>query len=276
MKIRQPAVAGKFYPGTKDELNIQLTQILKKENRHINTSLASKQIIGAIVPHAGYIYSAWQAIHFFEILRKSDQQFDTFFIINPSHTGFGPEIALEENDSWKTPYGLVEIDKVFHGFLDFNESADAHKFEHSGEVVLPFLQFSLDYPFKIVPVTMLRQNPENARRLASSIYEANRHLHKKICIIASSDFSHFVSPEEGKRLDQYVIRNILNFEPEGVFREVHERHITVCGYGPIMTLMEYSKLICQHPKNKILKIGHSGEIHDSDEVVDYVSFLFYQ
>jgi len=276
MKTRQPAVAGKFYPGSKNELNTQLAQILQKEKRHINKSLADKQIIGAIVPHAGYMFSAWQAIHFFEILRRSSQQFDTFFIINPNHTGLGPDIALEENDCWKTPYGLVEIDKPFHGLLGINESADAHKFEHSGEVILPMLQFSLNYSFKIVPVTMFRQDPENAKQLAHSIYEANRHLQKKICIIASSDFSHFVSPEAGRRLDQYVIHNILNFNPEGVYEEVHEKQISVCGYGPIMTLMEYSKLASQDPKNEILKIGHSGEIQESDEVVDYVSILFYQ
>jgi hypothetical protein len=276
MRTRQPAVAGKFYPDDKQELSDQLSFILEKETSEINRDLARKEILGAIVPHAGYMFSAYQAIHFFEILRLSGQMFDTFFIINPNHTGFGPEIALEENDYWKTPFGLVEIDKLFHGFLDYNESEDAHKFEHSGEVILPMLQYCLDYSFKIVPITMFRQSPQNARSLAAAIVEANKHLHKKICIIASSDFSHFVSPERGKKLDQLVLDEIQGFNTEAVFQTVRKNHISVCGYGPIMTLMEYSRLVRSDPKNEILRRGHSGEVHPSNEVVDYVSMLFYQ
>ncbi len=89
MKTRQPAVAGRFYPGTKDELSIQLSQILRKEDEHIKRELARKKIIGAVVPHAGYMFSAYQAIHFFELIKATDVQFDTFIIVNPNHTGYG-------------------------------------------------------------------------------------------------------------------------------------------------------------------------------------------
>lgn len=276
MKIRKPAVAGRFYPNNSSELTLQLQQVLNHELPSIRTELSKKTILGGIVPHAGYMYSAYQAMHFFELLRQSQQQFDTFFIINPNHTGYGPEIALEENDCWETPFGTTEIDRVFHGFLDFEESAEAHQYEHSGEVILPLLQYSLDYPFRIVPITMFRQNPQNASRLAKAIYAANQHLQKKICIIASSDFSHFVNPQEGKKLDALVLHQILRFNTQGVFNEIREKNISVCGYGPIMTLMEYARLVTGNPKNEILKAGHSGEIHPSDEVVDYVSLLFYE
>lgn len=276
MKTRQAAVAGKFYPGTKEKITQQLNDILQKEKPFIDLSLSKKQIIGAVVPHAGYMYSAYQALHFFEILKHSHQQFDTFFIINPNHTGYGAEISLDDNDFWDSPFGKVEIDKDFYDFLDFSESADAHKFEHSGEVMLPMLQHTLNYPFKIVPVTLSNQNPKNARFIAQNIIKANNILKKKICIIASSDFSHFVDPEEGKELDKFVIDEILKLNPEGVFRRVQEKNISVCGYGPIMTLLEYASLITQEPQVQILKIGHSGEVIPSNEVVDYVSMLFYE
>jgi len=275
MKTRNPAVAGRFYPGTKDELSIQLSQILRKEDEHINRELAKNKIIGAVVPHAGYMFSAYQAIHFFELLKSSDEQFDTFFIINPNHTGYGDEISLDENDYWKTPLGKTEIDKDFYDLLDFSESATAHKFEHSGEVMLPLLQYAIEYDFSIVPVTLSKQNPENARFIATEIVKANKLLNKKICLIASSDFSHFVHPDDGRRLDQFVIDQILNLNSESVFKEVCEKNISVCGYGPIMTLIEYSKLVTDNPQTEILKIGHSGEVIPSDEVVDYVSILFY-
>ena len=276
MKTRQAAVAGRFYPRTKDEIAIQLSQILKKEEPHIDHALSNKRIIGAVVPHAGYMFSAYQAIHFFEILKHSQQQFDTFFIINPNHTGYGAEISLDENDYWETPYGKVEIDNDYYDFLDFSESANAHKFEHSGEVMLPLLQFSLNYPFKIVPITLSKQNPVNAQFIALNIIKANNILNKNICIIASSDFSHFVDPSEGKQLDNYVIEEILKLNSEGVYQQVKDKNISVCGYGPIMTLIEYAKILTEKPQVKILKIGHSGEVIPSSEVVDYVSILFYQ
>lgn len=275
MSTREPAVAGRFYPNSADQLDQQLTEIRSVELRNINLALARKKILGAIVPHAGYVYSAYQAIHFFEILRQSRQRFDTFFIINPNHTGYGPQVALDTHTRWVTPYGEVEIDHVFHGLLDIPESEDAHRYEHSGEVMLPLLQYSLDYPFRIVPITMYGQTMQNATRIARAILEANARLHKKICVIASSDFSHFVEPAEGERLDRFVIDGILSLDSEGIFREVHEKHITVCGYGPIMTLVEYAKMACRQPGVSILRTGHSGEIHQSNEVVDYVSALFY-
>lgn len=276
MKVRKPAVAGRFYPENPHELRQQLDGVRARELPSIHVDLAEKNILGGVVPHAGYVFSAYQAMHFFELLRCSAQQFDTFFIVNPNHTGYGPEIALEENDYWETPFGTTEIDKVFHGFLDFEESQEAHQFEHSGEVILPLLQYSLSYPFRIVPITMFRQNPQNASRLAKAIYDANQHLHKKICLIASSDFSHFVNPQRGKQLDGLVIDQILRFNTQGVFNEVREKNISVCGYGPIMVLMEYAGLVAKNPQNCVLKSGHSGEIQPSNEVVDYVSMLFFK
>jgi MEMO1 family protein len=275
MKIRKAAVADRFYPGSPYEINLQLSQIIEKEKPFMDKTLTGKKIIGAVLPHAGYMFSAYQAVHFFEILRQSKENIDTFFIINPNHTGYGTEIALDENDQWSTPLGTVRIDKDFYDKLNFPESEEAHKYEHSGEVLVPMLQYFLDYPFSIVPITILRQTPQNATHIAKSIIRANSILKKKICILASSDFSHFVDPEQGKQLDQYVLDEILRLNSNGIFREVRNKNISVCGYGPIMALIEYSLLFHQKPQARILKRGHSGEVIPSREVVDYVSILFY-
>lgn len=275
MKVRQPAVAGQFYPKTPDAISSLLEEILQKESPMIDLSLTGYDIIGAVVPHAGYMFSAYQAMHFFEILKNSNQRFDTFIIINPNHTGYGPEIGLDENDFWETPFGRVEVDKDFYDLLDFDQSSEAHKFEHSGEVMLPMLQYSLEYTFKIVPVTLSGQNRKNAEFIADSIIRANHILKKKICIIASSDFSHFINPDEGRELDALVIDRIENLDPEGVIDKVRSKNISVCGYGPIMSLMYYAMKTGVKPKVRVMKKGHSGEVMPSLEVVDYVSILFY-
>jgi len=276
MKTRKAAFAGRFYPDNEYELNKMLEQILLEEDQNIDYSLADREIIGAIVPHAGYMFSAYQAVHFFEILKASKTHFDTFVIINPNHTGYGKPISLDENDFWENPFGKAEIDKELYDLLNIPESADAHRHEHSGEVMLPLLQYFIDYPFKIAPITLLNQTPENARIIANKIYNANKILKKNICIIASSDFSHFVHPDEGKKLDKFVIDEILKLNAEEVYNQVKRKNISVCGYGPIMALIEYSNLIASQPQVQVLKIGHSGEIIPSNEVVDYVSILFYK
>ena len=276
MKIRKPAFAGKFYPGDKNGIINLLNSIYLKEKDKIDIKLSEKKIIGGVVPHAGYIFSAYEAIHFFEIIKNSDEKFETIFIINPNHTGYGSEIALDDNDFWETPLGKVELDKDFIEKLNLPISNIAHKYEHSAEVMLPFLQYKLNYDFKIIPITITLQNYENALRVANAIYQANKSLNKKILIIASSDFSHYVDPDLGKHLDNFVLKEILNLDSEKIYKNVLEKRLSVCGYGPIMTLVEYSKLVSKQTKVKILRKGNSGDVMPSNEVVDYVSILFYQ
>ncbi len=274
MKVRKSVVAGKFYPASKDSLIEQIESIREKELAKINLDLKHHHIIGGVVPHAGYMFSAYQAVHFFEIIRQSDQQFDTIVIINPNHTGFGHEMAFDLNDAWETPLGQVLLDVEFGEQIGISVSDIEQKSEHSGEVMVPLLQYFLDYNFKIVPITLSNQTYKNAKFLAERLKECAKLLNRKILIIASSDFSHFLSPEEGKEKDAFVLENIITLDSQAIQKVVHKKNISVCGYGPIMTLIEYSKLISTNPKVDILKIGHSGEVIPSHEVVDYVSILF--
>ncbi|MCF6364696.1 MAG: AmmeMemoRadiSam system protein B [Bacteroidales bacterium] len=276
MKIRKAAVSGKFYPSYVNELNKLLEQIVKSEKKHINIDLSKNKIIGALVPHAGYIYSAYQAVHFFEILKQSKQKFDTFVIVNPNHTGYGAKIALDKNDAWESPFGIVKIDNEFAELTKFDFSSDAHKHEHSGEVILPMLQYFLDYEFKILPITMSEQNFYNAQLIASRIHFASLKLNRKICFIASSDFSHFVNHEFGKKQDEKVINQILKFNSEEIINTVNKNNISMCGYGPSASLTEFAKIVSNNPKAELLKFGHSGEVRQSDEVVDYASILVFE
>jgi len=259
MKTREAVVAGSFYPGSKKEIDSLLDRIYHHEKKNIRTSLSSKNLIGAVVPHAGYIFSAYEAIHVFEILKHSPIKFETFFIIHPNHSGYGQEIEVDSHDRWNTPAGFVEIDHDFVEHLDLPVSSTAQMSEHSGEVMLPFLRKWLSYPYKIVPVCMLRQHPDSARKVAEKIFQANKILNKKIFIIASSDFSHYVSPQTGKEKDDLVIKEIENLNSEQLYETVIKNRISVCGYGPIMTLIEYAKFTVKNPETVILARGHSGK-----------------
>lgn len=276
MLTRSPVVAGSFYPGTKKEIDNLLDRIYSHEKSSIQVNLSEKDLIGAVVPHAGYIFSAYEAVHAFRIISGSPVKYDTFFIINPNHTGYGHEIEVDSSDSWQTPLGSVPLDKDFVDSLDLPVASNAQMSEHSAEVMLPFLQKWLSYPFRIVPICIMRQNPLTSGEIAEKIYQANQRLKKKIFIIASSDFSHYVDPETGKEKDTLVLNELEKLDSRHLYDTVIRNRISVCGYGPIMTLIEYARLISPKPATKILARGNSGKTRPSSSVVDYVSVLFYQ
>lgn len=276
MNVRTAKVAGAFYPGTENEIDRLVRQIRETESDRIDYSYAGKDIIGCVVPHAGYIYSGYEAIHFFEIIRRSPVKYDTFIIINPNHTGYGEHIEVDSNDSWDTPLGNVRVDTDFARQLDLPRSDRAQLQEHAAEVMLPLLQESLSYAFRIVAISMLRQNPITAMEVAEKIRDANKVLGRKLMIIASSDFTHFESPVDGKMKDDLVLEQIERQDSEKLYDTVIQNRISVCGYGPIMTLIEYGKLVADRPSSAILARGHSGKTRPSSSVVDYITILFYQ
>lgn len=276
MSIRHTTVAGSFYPGEAQAINLKLKKIHESELERINRKIQPREIIGGIVPHAGYDYSAPEAIHFFHFLRNSSKPFDTFFILNPCHFGSTHDLSMDAHDSWETPMGEVLLDQEIMEFINIPRANDAQKNEHSAEVILPYLKFFLDYDFKIVPISMLKQSYKSARSLAEKIYKANQVMHRRIAIIASSDFSHQVRPEVGFYNDNLVINRIINNSIRGLYDTIYENNISVCGYGPIMTLMFYSRMVDPDYRVEILARGNSAKKSNDELVVDYVSALFYQ
>jgi AmmeMemoRadiSam system protein B len=252
-----------------------IEKIYQLEKGNIRTGLSNKTIIGGVVPHAGYIFSAPQAVHFFKIVSLSQQKFDTIVIVNPSHTGYGEDISLCGHTAWDTPFGLIDVDTDFARETGLKTSALAHQQEHSGEVMLPLLKYFLSYDFKIIPITLRIQTPEKARQVAHAIDKAQKVSNKKILMIASSDFSHYVSPEHGKKQDDFVIDEILKLDTDEIYRQVRQQNVSCCGYGPIMSLIEFTKLSHQSPGIELLARGHSGQVMPSDEVVHYISMLMY-
>ncbi len=275
-KSRKPVVAGLFYPAGKAELSEMINSLELKESDNIDKSYSKKDIIGAIVPHAGYVYSGYHAVHFFSLLKERKDKLDTVVIINPNHRGVEDSMDIDSHLQWETPLGLLNIDHDFYHNLELPYNYESQLNEHSAEVMLPFLQYFISNDILIAPVSMSDQSHKNALSLAKKIANAVKATNKNIIIIASSDYSHYVSPEEGYKFDDLVCEKINALDAKGVYEVIKKNNISVCGYGPIMTLIEYSKLMHTDTKTKILRRGHSGEFSHSDEVVHYITTLFYK
>ncbi len=271
--VRQPVVAGLFYPDNAQDIRKLLERELSREAGRLAQHEVDGQIIGGVIPHAGLIYCARQAVHFFECLRRSGQRVDTVLIVHPNHAGYGPAVSTDGHAAWETPLGRVAVDTQMAEAMSLPLSAEAQSQEHSAEVILPYLQFFLGDPFKILSVNMLQQDVRHAEMLAAKAFSAASKLGRKVIILASSDFSHFLDPEESARLDDKLIAEILRKEVRTVFDVVTEQGITACGFGPIMSLMAYSAQMAPEYRMRLLRRGHSGEVSPSSKVVNYVCML---
>ena len=280
--LRQPAVAGAFYPNDPDRLKELIESCFLDDSGvgyipNLESFDGKEYPINVMGPHAGYQYSGPIASHgYCEIVKNGFPE--VFIIISPNHTGFGSEISVFNEGEWITPLGNVCVDNEFaDSIIEFSDiaSADftAHIREHSIEVQLPFLQyFSSD--FKIVPITMGKQDFVTSADLSKAILEAANKLNRSYCVIASTDLSHFNNQEKANKVDGFVLEDIEEMNEFKLFEEVVQYNITMCGYAPVMVTMSISKS-CDKNTSQILAYGTSGDVTgDFTSVVGYASGIF--
>ncbi|MCB8999031.1 MAG: AmmeMemoRadiSam system protein B [Bacteroidales bacterium] len=274
--IRKAYFAGKFYPSQPTEIINFIEEMVRMEHSKINYRLSDQSILGGILPHAAHVYSGYQTVHFFEILKQSDQNFDTWIVMHPLHHGGNEGIYVENSDYWETPLGRVKTDSIFIKSLGLPVSRDIHRMEHSSEVILPFIQKYFGNDFSYVSIGMARQNPQTAKQVSDAILNAIKQSNKNVCLIASSDFSHYINPESGALRDDMVLVGIMQKDSGKIYQAVTDNQISVCGFGPIMALVNTINSNYPHSKPEILRRGHSGEVSPSATVVDYVSMLIHE
>ena len=280
--LRRPAVAGSFYPNNPEDLKKVIEDCFLDEDGvstipELNSFTGSDYPINVMVPHAGYQYSGAIASHSYcQIVQNGFPE--VFIILSPNHTGLGKEISVFNEGQWITPLGNVDVDDEFADEIisasdiatsDFN----AHLYEHSIEVQLPFLQYFSD-DFKIVPITMGSQSFSASTDLANAIYEAGNKLNKSYCVIASTDLSHFNNQEKANKVDGFVLEDIGDMNEFKLFEEVVQYNITMCGYGPVITTISLSKRT-NKSNCEILAYRTSGDVTgDMSSVVGYASGIF--
>ncbi|RLF39884.1 MAG: hypothetical protein DRN00_00780 [Thermoplasmata archaeon] len=288
--LRKPAVAGQFYAGTREKLKEEIRGCFLDSRGP--GSLPEKGemklgIKGAVAPHAGYMYSGAIAAHSYKAIAE-DGFADTFIILGPNHTGMGSGVSLYHRGEWETPFGKVPIDeeiakKLLGGIIDMDE--DAHRYEHSIEVQLPFLQF-IEENFSIVPICMAMQDVDTSKEVGEALARAIKDSDKRVVVIASTDFSHvglnyMNSPPRGKGVDEYAreqdkkaIDKILEMDPEGLIERVYSERISMCGYGCVAAMLFAVRELGAR-NAKLLKYGTSYEVVPGESCVGYGALIVY-
>jgi len=271
--MRYPAVAGRFYPADKGELLVDIESCFLHE---IGPGLpqhtgGERMISAAIAPHAGYMASGMNAAYTYRKIAE-DGLPEAYILIGPDHHGVPYRMVMCDED-FLTPLGPCKIHKEIAAKLKEMIPCDcsAHKYEHSIEVQLPFIQF-IDKDPKIVPIIMGDQSKASAERLSAYIKEACKG--RDVIIIASSDMAHYIPKEDAERLNSMVLERIRAKDVDGMYSVVEENRISVCGYGPMATAI----LESEPSRIEILKYSDSWDSleYDIRAVVGYCSAVMYK
>jgi len=272
-EIREPAVAGMFYPERPDILSRDVKQYIENAKKE----KIEGEIVAFVSPHAGYMYSGQVAAYSYKSIEG--KTFDTVVLVAPSHRALFKGASLYDRGGFRTPLGIVPVDvelskKMMERRKEIQFLPGAHAEEHSLEVQIPFLQVVLK-TFKLVPIVMEPQwSWETCQYLATAITETVKG--RNVLLIASSDLSHFHSYEKAVGLDKIVLNHIERFDPEGLNRDLREGRCEACGGGPIISIMLAAKALGAN-KGKVLKYLNSGDVTgDRSRVVGYAAGVFYK
>ena len=264
--IRKPAVAGNFYPGNAIELRRDVENFISVDTQKVRA-------LGAVIPHAGYMYSGHVAGAVYARLQLPTR----FIILCPNHTGHGEPLAIMSRGTWATPLGNVQIDEDLADHLKqffplIKEDEDAHRSEHALEVQLPFLQV-LCPAFRFVPITVGTGQFEALKALGVSIARVLKDVADDAMIIASSDMNHYESDDVTRVKDRRAIDQVLALDARALYDTVREHNISMCGYGPTIAMLTAAKLLGAE-KAELVKYATSGDISgDRDWVVGYAGML---
>lgn len=258
--IRQPAVAGTFYPRDPKVLANEVMSFLDTATADIE-HVSPKAII---VPHAGYVYSGQTAASAYACLFPNRKTIKRVILLGPVHRVPVRGLALPDVEAFITPLGQIKLDQsAMASIVGLNQvvvSSSAHAQEHSLEVQLPFLQTVLD-DFQLVPLAVGDATSAEVAEVLDTLWGGPETI-----IVVSSDLSHFLPYEMAQLVDNETVQNILQLKNTLT-------HHQACGGTPINGLLLAAKR--HHLMPKLLELCNSGDTAgDKNRVVGYASFMF--
>lgn len=238
---REPCVAGQFYPGNSSELRQELKSFFGLE-----TPDRDDNLLGIVVPHAGYVFSGQvAAIGFNQI--DPDKKYDRIFLIGSSHRTYFDGASVYKAGDYLTPLGKVKVDRkladsLIRSHKEFSFRKDAHTTEHSLEVQVPFLQYHMNTDFKIVPIIIATQSERTVRKIANALRPWFNHRN---LFVISSDFSHYPTYKMANEVDHLTAEAIASNDPEIFMKTLASNEkkavpglaTSMCGWSSMLTIL---------------------------------------
>ena len=279
-RVRHAARSGQFYPGDKQALSSMIGDFLEKAEKVV----VNGEIVGLWVPHAGYMFSGQVAANAYCTVHGSN--YDVVIVIGPSHYEPIRGASIGDWDIYRTPMGDVKVDtelaqKIRDTSSLVNSVPSAHKYEHSVEVQIPFIQTVLP-GVPIVPMVIGQLSMKDSKKIAQALVKAVQG--KKVLFIASSDMSHFPSYKDAYEVDLLVMDAVADFDVKKVYnlnRSLMKKNIpglecVLCGQGALTTVM-MATMESGAKESRALPYANSGDIYgERHRVVGYGAAIFYR
>jgi AmmeMemoRadiSam system protein B/AmmeMemoRadiSam system protein A len=263
--VREPAVAGTFYPRDPAQLAREVDALL--EAACANAEAASRTPVKAVlVPHAGYVYSGPIAASAYRSLRPGAARVRRVVLLGPAHRVALRGLALPGVDAFATPLGEVAVDAALVARLralpQVHEHPGSHALEHSLEVQLPFLQRLLG-EFTLLPLVVGDASPAEVAEVLRTVWGGDETL-----IVISSDLSHYLPHALAARVDRATVGQVLD-------RDATLSHEQACGAMPLNGLLAAAADLGLEPV--LADLRNSGDTAgDRARVVGYAAVLFHE
>ncbi len=208
MSTRKTSVCGQFYPSSPDEIKEMFAHYNSILDAHISEKLLlQKKPRAVIVPHAGYVYSAFTANVAFRMLQNSHAK--RVVVIGPSHRVYLKGTSISEYDQYETPFGLLKIDMALVAVLKEKFGleciSEAHH-EHSTEVQMPFVK-TYDKEALVVELVYGDESPLKLAKVIEYLLQD-----KDTAIVISTDLSHYYDIKKAKSLDGICLEAVQNLD----------------------------------------------------------------
>lgn len=278
-RVREPAVAGQFFPGAAEPLRAAVQRYLEDA-----PPPASVRPVAIVAPHAGFVFSgevaavAWR--------RAAARPPDLVVILATNHTAPGLRgVALSPATGFRTPLGVVPVDAAAGDALrrldpEVVLDGGPHEREHSLEVQLPFMQV-LFPGAKLLPLVVGTDDPGLCERLGLALGKLLRD--RNALVVASSDLSHYPPAREAAAVDARVLDAIASLDPVRFratlmaedARGTPGLSTCACGDGPILAAMAAARALGA-TRGAVLRYANSGDapFGQTDRVVGYGAVAF--
>jgi AmmeMemoRadiSam system protein B/AmmeMemoRadiSam system protein A len=276
---RKPAVAGQFYSADPIRLRADLSTLFAAA-----MPKQTENVIALISPHAGYVFSGEVAASSFNQI-DPHKKYENIFILASSHRMSFDGASIYDQGNYITPLGTVKVNRELARKLVkenpvFTDKSDAHIWEHSLEVQLPFLQYKMKTEFHIVPIVLGTQSASVSKKIAEAL---KPYLNEKNLFVISSDFSHYPSYEDACLVDKLTADAITDNSPQHLLDVLGENDgkglenlaTSLCGWTSVLSLLYMTEGMA-NVNYKEIQYQNSGDSKlygDKDRVVGYYSIV---
>ncbi len=264
--IREPAVAGLFYPDRPDQIEADLSRLIDD----VEPKARPRALV---VPHAGWTYSGRVAGQVYGRVTLPPLA----VLLGPNHTGLGPWGSIMTRGRWAFPGGGLPVapelgPAILAACRVLEEDQLAHSREHALEVQLPFLR-RIRPDIAFVPITLMRTDLAFCEEVGRAVAAAVKACPEPVVLLSSTDLNHYESQAVSNRKDRLAIDAILTLDPERLQRTVREHRISMCGIAPTTALLVALREV-GGGSAELVRYQTSGDVSgDYDRVVGYCGII---